>query len=125
MCKCDMLALYHQPMLDDFRNDMFFTCNLTKSDKDYMDLSGVLTLKGKVFALNGRFLMSDESPVSGQIQLEPEGVNETVIFKYEIQRQASGYALKAKFLRKNGYAELEAHSTARHTFDWDLQLQVR
>lgn len=89
-----------------------------------MNLSGVLTLKGKVFALNGRFLLSDGSPVSGQIHLEPEGGNEPVVFKYEIQPQTSGYALKATLQRTNGYAELEAHSTARHKFDWDLYLQV-
>lgn len=90
-----------------------------------MNLSGVLTLKGKVFALNGRFLLSsDGSPLSGQIHLEPEGANEPVIFKYEIQPQTAGYALKATLQRTNGYAELEAHSTARHKFDWDLYLQV-
>lgn len=89
-----------------------------------MNLAGVLTLKGKVFGVSGRFLLSDGTPVNGQIQLEPEGGSEPLIFKYQLQPQATGHSLKATLLRANGYAELEAHSTIRHKFDWDLYLQV-
>lgn len=107
-----------------FRNDVHFTCNLTETDRDNVNLSGVLTLKGKVFGISGRFLLSDGTPVNGQIQLQPEGGSEPLIFKYQLQQQAAGYSLKATLLRTNGYGELEAHSTIRHKFDWDLHLQV-
>lgn len=107
-----------------FRNDVHFTCNLTETDTDHVDLSGILTMKGKVFNVSGRFLLSDGMPVNGQIQLGPEGVSELLIFKYQLQTQPTGYSLKATLLRGSGYAEIEAHSTARHKFDWDLYLQV-
>lgn len=107
-----------------FRNDVYFTCNLTETDRDHVNLSGVLTLKGKVFGVSGRFLLSDGTPVNGQIQLQPEGGSEPLIFKYQLQQQAAGYSLKATLLRTNSYGELEAHSTTRHKFDWDLHIQV-
>lgn len=107
-----------------YRNDAHFTCNLTDSDKDHINVSGVLMLKGKVFDISGRFLLLDDTPVNGQIQLQPEGGSEPVTFKYQLQPQLVGYSLKATLIRKNTFSELEAHSTIRHAFDWDLHLQV-
>lgn len=107
-----------------FRNDVHFVCNLTESEENHVNLSGVLKLKGKVLGVSGQFVLSDGTPVNGQIQLEPEGSTEPLIFKYQLQPQTTGYSLKATLLRTNGYAELEAYSTSRHKFDWDIHLQV-
>lgn len=120
-CSCILTILFSK----NCRISIFLACDLERVSTDRVDVAGTLTIQDKVFAISGTANMIENVPVRGQLQLDPRGGMQPLNFQYRLQPRAAGYALQAKVEYAPDFAEMEAQTSVRSKFDWDMHLQVR
>lgn len=108
-----------------FRSDIILLCKIPKKSPTRRDISGTLSIKGKVFTITGTAEMSKGIPVDVHVQLEADaGGKPALNLEYRLDEQPGGYGLVAKMEHGVKFINFEADTKFNHRFSWDLRAHV-
>lgn len=67
---------------------------------------------------------NDNLVTNVQLELRPKDNGSPTWLQYRLQPQPTGYAVRSEVRQDQHHITLEGHLTAKHTYNWDLNIRV-